>query len=328
MSDSGTFLYCPAPAFASIESVLGIPPPFYSVAFGNGLARSALHRSTDSSYFSMSLTGAACWLSYMTTIYTVPAVHPPATPQVATSVADAILRRPEQYVSLPPPSQPAQMSTPPCPSLRLYEASLALSNASAGSGGLQDTQCSATSLPGSSIIAEPMPSFDDIPEIPDEDVPPALSSSLPSHGKTNNASAPNTSPTASNSHEHATQPSLVKPFRKAQKLVRQYMAHKRETRPSSMGRPSLPTILEDAVLECGALSVSVSVSLPRRVPKPKKRRAGPGRPKTSRGDENLRPFVSASSKTDEYVAAPRGRARVSSFSTANSANRPPFAIAH
>ncbi|KAI0365510.1 hypothetical protein BV20DRAFT_973044 [Pilatotrama ljubarskyi] len=303
--NAGAILYRPVPALASIERVLGIPPPFYSVAFGNGLSRSNLHCSTDSSYFTMSLTGAACWLRYMDTMYHVPPHHPPSTSTVSASVADAILRRPESQearsLCAPRSTQP---TAPSCPSLRLYEASLALSNNSNTDGLQHDAQGAAVPPCEASILAETMPSLDDLPEIPDEDAQPAVSFALKIQS---DDAVPNTSPTTSSPSNSVAGPVSEKPSRKAKGLVKQYRAYKPEARPTCMGRPTLPTILEDAVLE------RVSLSLPPRGPKSKKRRGGQSRPKTRRGDENLSPLNSP--KAIGCTVPPGARARVSSFST-------------
>ncbi|OSC97891.1 hypothetical protein PYCCODRAFT_1471525 [Trametes coccinea BRFM310] len=100
------------------------------------------------------------------------------------------------------------------------------------------------------LLSEVTPSFDDLPEIPDEDTldqrvlepindarPPSIQSSTLS---TEQASKP----TARIVSE--------KPMRNARGLVKQYRSYKRKAQPCAMGRTSLPTVLEDQDWESSA----------------------------------------------------------------------------
>ncbi|KAI0327049.1 hypothetical protein GY45DRAFT_1339028 [Cubamyces sp. BRFM 1775] len=134
-----------------------------------------------------------------------------------------------------------------------------------------------------SLIAEPMPSFDDIPEIPDEDGPQNTLISEDSIEGSNKMASQDGAAVEPLEEEVKKSTVVVseKPRRTAKGLVKQYRSGKEKARPCAMRRTGLHTISEEETLDLALASPLVRIYKPRK-PKNKRRR----RKASVKGDEN------------------------------------------
>ncbi|KAI9067752.1 hypothetical protein FKP32DRAFT_1754976 [Trametes sanguinea] len=96
---------------------------------------------------------------------------------------------------------------------------------------------------GAPLLSDVIPSFDDLPEIPDEEIE-AEKTLLPIiKGRL---------PPAEQAFKPTTRIVSEKPKRNARGLVKQYRSYKPKAQPCAMGQTSLPTILEDQSWESSA----------------------------------------------------------------------------
>ncbi|KAI0327047.1 hypothetical protein GY45DRAFT_1373451 [Cubamyces sp. BRFM 1775] len=257
-------------------------PPLYPVYFAPGLFKRAGSYSTDASAYTISFTGAVAWIRYHDAIYASMAAQARRTS--STSVEAAILRTSDS------PSSPSEGTIPP------QTSSDPLYNSSPETKAMSDpvSQAIDKALHASgacSLIDEPMPSLDDIPEIPDEDaVPHAISQDNGAWTQTV-VDAPNQDDVTSQGDlsaeavEKEGKKSMVivseKPRRTAKGLVKQYRSGKKKARPCAMGQTGLHTIAEEETLDLALASPLVRIYKSR---KPKNKRRG--RKASVKGDEN------------------------------------------
>ncbi|KAI0656387.1 hypothetical protein C8Q70DRAFT_1108269 [Cubamyces menziesii] len=257
-------------------------PPSYPVYFAPGLYRHRRGYFTDASDYTMSFTGAVAWIRYHDAFYASMAAHAEKPP--STSIEDAILRTPsstsgsDEDLTLPQPSS-EPLPTSSTPSLLPDTVAQAIEEA------LQSSCVS-------SLIEEPIPCFDDIPEIPDEDaLPSAATSENQRHVQDSVESrvavedTPHDSTPAKPLKKAAQKSTVVvseKPRRTAKGLVKQYRSGREKARPCAMGRTGLHTISEEETLDLSLTSPLV------RTYKPRKTKTGRRERKDAmkKGDEN------------------------------------------
>ncbi|KAH9895279.1 hypothetical protein C8Q73DRAFT_790441 [Cubamyces lactineus] len=255
-------------------------PPAYPVYFAPGLYKHKRGYFTDASAYTISFTGAVAWIRYHDAFYASMAAR--TKKPTSASIEDAILRTPSSTPgSDEDPAEPRLTSEPPsAPS----DSTLVLDPLAQAIDEALQSSCV------SSLIEEPIPCFDDIPEIPDEDALPSpnvsesqtqLLDSVESRDITEAISKGSTSPESRKEAKKSTVVVSEKPRRTAKGLVKQYRSGKEKARPCAMGRTGLHTIQEEA-LDIALTSPLVRIYKPRKTQAKRRER----RDAMKKGDEN------------------------------------------